>query len=93
MKQLDERAQYRITLDADLSDVLELLTNDLPLEPRHRDHALRPNRHCVETTPATLSRNPGTQHNPEKANQRRYQPPLVLPVFEGTLVQVDCGID
>lgn len=36
----EKRGRYRVTLDADLRWVLSALLADLPLEPRHRDHAL-----------------------------------------------------
>ncbi|MDR2014099.1 MAG: type II toxin-antitoxin system YafQ family toxin [Azoarcus sp.] len=35
-----KKSQHRATLDADLQTVLSALLADLPLEPRHRDHAL-----------------------------------------------------
>jgi len=34
------RGQHRVTLDADLHAVLSVLLADLPLLPRHRDHAM-----------------------------------------------------
>ena len=34
------RGQHRTTLDDGLVPVLTALANDLPLEPRHRDHEL-----------------------------------------------------
>ena len=34
------RGQHRATLDTILMPVLELLINDRPLDPRHRDHPL-----------------------------------------------------
>lgn len=36
----EAKGQHRDTLDADLRLVLPALLADLPLEPRHRDHAL-----------------------------------------------------
>ncbi|MGQ0800671.1 MAG: type II toxin-antitoxin system RelE/ParE family toxin [Pseudomarimonas sp.] len=46
----EEKGQHRATLDATLLPVLRALANDLPLEPRHRDHALtgdwRDHRDC-----------------------------------------------
>ena len=36
----EAKGQHRATLDIDLKPVLEALVNDLPLEPRHRDHSL-----------------------------------------------------
>jgi len=36
----EKKGQHRATLDADLAGVLDLLAADLPLAPRHRDHAL-----------------------------------------------------
>jgi len=36
----EKKGQHRVTLDADLYAVLSALLADLPLEPRHRDHAL-----------------------------------------------------
>jgi mRNA interferase YafQ len=36
----EAKGQYRATLDADLAPIFKALTNDLPLEPKHRDHAL-----------------------------------------------------
>ena len=36
----EKKGPHRATLDADLAGVLDLLAADLPLEPRHRDHAL-----------------------------------------------------
>jgi mRNA interferase YafQ len=36
----EAKSQHRATLDADLEQILEALASDLPLEPRHRDHAL-----------------------------------------------------
>ena len=39
----EKRGQHRATLDADLAGVLDPLAADLPLESRHRDHALTGN--------------------------------------------------
>jgi mRNA interferase YafQ len=39
----EKRGQHRVTLDADLRLVLLALLADLPLDPRHRDHALAGN--------------------------------------------------
>jgi len=36
----EKKGLHRLTLDADLVPVLLALQNDLPLEPRHCDHAL-----------------------------------------------------
>jgi mRNA interferase YafQ len=36
----ETKGQHRATLDGDLVPVLMALTNDKPLETRHRDHAL-----------------------------------------------------
>lgn len=36
----EKKGPRRVTLDADLAGMLDLLAADLPLEPRHRDHAL-----------------------------------------------------
>lgn len=36
----EAKGKHRATLDDDLIPVLEALTNDRPLEPRHRDHDL-----------------------------------------------------
>jgi len=36
----EKKGQHRAVLDADLNAVLVVLSNDGPLEPRHRDHAL-----------------------------------------------------
>ncbi|MDR2001182.1 MAG: type II toxin-antitoxin system YafQ family toxin [Zoogloeaceae bacterium] len=36
----EKKGQYRTTLEADFVSVIEALANDVPLEPRHRDHAL-----------------------------------------------------
>ncbi len=36
----EAKGQHRATLDAELEPVFQALANDLPLEPRHRDHAL-----------------------------------------------------
>jgi mRNA interferase YafQ len=36
----EEKGQHRDTLDAVFLPVLHALAHDLPLEPRHRDHAL-----------------------------------------------------
>jgi len=36
----EAKGQHRATLEADLEAVLNALANDLPLEPRQRDHAL-----------------------------------------------------
>ncbi|BAJ83029.1 putative toxin (plasmid) [Acidiphilium multivorum AIU301] len=36
----EKKGRHRATLDADLHAVLSALLADLPLEPRHRDHAL-----------------------------------------------------
>ena len=36
----EAKGQHRVTLDADLFPVVELLANDQPLELRRRDHAL-----------------------------------------------------
>jgi len=46
----EKKGQHRATLDVDLQSVLSALLDDLPLEPRHRDHALtgdwRDHRDC-----------------------------------------------
>lgn len=34
------KGKYRGTFDADLFSAIELLTNDQPLQQRHRDHTL-----------------------------------------------------
>jgi mRNA interferase YafQ len=34
------KGQHRNSLDADLFPIIDLLANDLPLQPRQRDHAL-----------------------------------------------------
>jgi mRNA interferase YafQ len=34
------KGQYRATLDAEMTPVVQVLACDQPLEPRHRDHAL-----------------------------------------------------
>ena len=39
----EKKGQHRATLDADLAGVLNPLAADLPLESRHRDHALTGN--------------------------------------------------
>lgn len=39
----EAKGRYRATLVADLTDVLNLLSADQPLEPRQRDHALTGN--------------------------------------------------
>ena len=39
----EKKGQHRATLDADLAGVLDPLAADLPLESRHRDHALTGN--------------------------------------------------
>jgi len=39
----EAKGQHRLTLDDSLQDVLTLLVNDLPLEPRHHDHPLTGN--------------------------------------------------
>ena len=36
----ESRGRHRTYLDASLAPVVEALANDLPLEPRHHDHAL-----------------------------------------------------
>jgi len=36
----EAKGPYRATLDAELTPVVQLLADDQPLEPRHRDHAL-----------------------------------------------------
>ncbi|MDR0634838.1 MAG: type II toxin-antitoxin system YafQ family toxin [Azoarcus sp.] len=36
----EKKGPHRVTLDADLPGMPDLLAADLPLEPRHRDHAL-----------------------------------------------------
>lgn len=36
----EAKGQHRATLDDDLVFVLNVLANDRPLEPKHRDHAL-----------------------------------------------------
>ena len=36
----EKKGRHRATLNADLQAVLSALLADLPLEPRHRDHAL-----------------------------------------------------
>ena len=36
----EAKGQYRATLDAALVPVLTALADDMPLEPRHRDHDL-----------------------------------------------------
>jgi len=36
----EKKGRHRAMLDADLAGVLDLLAADLPLEPRHCDHAL-----------------------------------------------------
>jgi mRNA interferase YafQ len=36
----EKKGRHRATLDADLHAVLSALLSDLPLESRHRDHAL-----------------------------------------------------
>lgn len=36
----EKKGLRRVTLDVDLAGMLDLLAADLPLEPRHRDHAL-----------------------------------------------------
>jgi mRNA interferase YafQ len=36
----EKKGQHRATLDADFLAVLSVLLTDIPLEPRHRDHAL-----------------------------------------------------
>ena len=36
----ESKGQHRATIDADLMAVLTPLSNDQPLEPQHRDHAL-----------------------------------------------------
>ena len=36
----EKKGRHRATLDIDLQAVLPALLADLPLEPRHRDHAL-----------------------------------------------------
>jgi len=46
----EAKGQHRATLDADLFSVVQTLTNDLPLQPHHRDHPLtgewRDHRDC-----------------------------------------------
>jgi len=39
----EKKGQYRATLDTDFIAVLDALAADLPLEPRHRDHAMTGN--------------------------------------------------
>jgi len=39
----EKKGQHRATLNDDLVVVLEALAADLPLEPRHRDHAMTGN--------------------------------------------------
>jgi len=39
----EKKGQHRVTLDADLHAVLSALLADLPLPPRHRDHAMTGN--------------------------------------------------
>jgi len=39
----EKKGQHRLTLDATLSVVLEMLRADIQLEPRRRDHALTGN--------------------------------------------------
>ena len=39
----EKKGQHRATLDTDLAGVLDPLAADLPLESRHRDHALTGN--------------------------------------------------
>lgn len=34
------KGRHRATLDADLFPIIDTLANDLPLQPRYRDHAL-----------------------------------------------------
>ena len=36
----ESKGLHRTTLDADIEAVLQALAGDLPLAPRHRDHAL-----------------------------------------------------
>ena len=36
----ESKGQHRATLDASLGPVVEVLANDQPLDPRHRDHPL-----------------------------------------------------
>jgi len=36
----EKKGQHRTTLDASLTGVLDLLVADVPLKPRHRDHAM-----------------------------------------------------
>jgi len=36
----EKRGQHRVTLDRDLGAVVSALLADLPLEPRHCDHAM-----------------------------------------------------
>jgi len=39
----EKKGQHRATLDADFVAVVDALINDLPLPPRHRDHAMTGN--------------------------------------------------
>jgi len=39
----EQRGRHRLTLGTDLASILEQLATDIPLEPRHRDHALTGN--------------------------------------------------
>ena len=36
----EEKGQYRITLDVDISPIVDALAKDQPLDPSYRDHAL-----------------------------------------------------
>jgi mRNA interferase YafQ len=36
----EAKVQYRATLDAEMTPVVQLLSCNQPLEPRYRDHAL-----------------------------------------------------
>ncbi|MDR0274360.1 MAG: type II toxin-antitoxin system YafQ family toxin [Burkholderiaceae bacterium] len=36
----EKKGEHRATLDADFQAIVSALQADLPLEPRHRDHAL-----------------------------------------------------
>ncbi|MEJ7137511.1 type II toxin-antitoxin system YafQ family toxin [Amphibiibacter pelophylacis] len=36
----EAKGRFRTTLDSEMRAILSLLLADLPLEPRHRDHAL-----------------------------------------------------
>ena len=65
----ESRGRYRATLDELLFPVVDLLANDVPLEMRHRDHALtgewRDHRECHIRPDLVL-----IYHKPDEATLR-----------------------